>query len=116
MQVPYRVRETIAGNGATADLAPIDVQSMPLLVLAMIAHSLTGTSPVLTVQMQTSEDLESWVNFGSTLTLSAQGTDREPFLLTSTPYGRYVRVQLTLAGGATPTACYSLYLNTYASS
>ena len=93
----------------------IDVSDSPLLTLNAIVYSNGGTSPVASVTLQTSDDLETWVNVGSALAISAVGSELRAFAAHTLPYGRYVRLSIDITG-TDPIVTYSVALNTFQSS
>jgi len=115
MQQFVKQRETIYGQ-AVIVTPPIDVAEIPLISTELIMYSVTGTSPNLSALLQSSGDLETWTAVGSTdNALGAQGADFQVAKADTTPYGRYIRYVITLAG-TTPQCEYSLILNTFPSS
>ena len=115
MQQFIKQREVLTA-GYVFFTAPIDVGGMPLLVSELIVYSITGTSPVLTAQLQSCGDLETWRDVtGADTALAAVGSDLDATRADTVPYGQYIRYMITLAG-TTPQCEYSLILNTYQSS
>jgi len=66
------------------------------LLLHIKARGFAGSSPTLTVQLQSSPDKIVWDNIESSVTLTAAGQN----IIPSTNFGRYVRVVYTLGDGS----------------
>jgi hypothetical protein len=113
MTQPMKNRETITG-AVTLYTNPLDVSNFPLLVLTLVVYAMSGTTPSLTIQIQTSDDLETWMSVGSSFNLAAAGMAKSSFTAQTDVYGRYVRAQVVLAG-TSPLANYSLFLNAFPS-
>jgi hypothetical protein len=62
--------------------------------------------------MQTSDDLETWKDFGSSFALTAAGNSLQSFLASTSAYQRYVRASIALTG-TTPLVSYSLWANLF---
>ena len=77
---------------------PVDVSGMAMLVLGVTVHAISGTTPQLSAQLQTSTDLETWADVGSPVDVTATGWSGGAVVASSTPYGRYVRVEYTVTG------------------
>jgi len=92
---------------------PIDVQGIPRLSLDLTVNSISGTTPQVDAQLQTSDDLETWANVGGVVDRTSTGLELGAILITSTEYGRYVRVQYTLSG-TDPLANVTICVNTFA--
>jgi len=115
MQISVKVRESIAGVFTDFPTSPIDVDGAAALVARLTLHGGGGTSPTVAAQAQTSDDLETWTNVGSSFSIATvNGTTPETFTAVSDQYGRWFRFLISLSG-TQPSANYSLYLYTYAS-
>ena len=115
MQQFIKQRATLEG-AITFETAAVDVSGASLLVHMLIVHGIGGTSPSLTLQPETSDDLEVWSPFGTSIALSATGQQPESDDVKSQPYGRYIRYKVTFAGTGNPNVTYSIVLNTHQSS
>jgi hypothetical protein len=113
MQVIFKNRETLTGV-VTVYTTPVDVSNMPLLTATLIVYAISGTTPFLAVQLQTSEDLETWDDVGGSFNLGVAGADKRAFLADTAVYGRYIRAQLALTG-TNPLVNFSLYMNMFPS-
>ena len=118
MQTFVKQHATETGD-ITFETPPIDVEGYPLLTHELIVHSIAGTSPQISAQLQTSSDLGTWsdVDSGIVLTRTTAGVARNAVSAreTATAYARYVRYEITISGTITSVE-YSLVLNTFASS
>jgi len=115
VQHSVKQRATETGD-ITFDTPALDVSGQPLLVGELIVYSIAGTSPDITVTLETSSDLMTWSavptfqvdrNTAGSKLASAKASDA--------PYGRYVRCHIVISGTLTSIE-YSLVLNTFASS
>lgn len=69
----------------------------------------------MSATLETSDDFETWVTVGSPVTLGAAGSSLGAIDAKTDAFGRYARIQISLAGTA-PTATFSVALNTFPSS
>jgi hypothetical protein len=111
MQVVLKDRETLSGV-LDIDTDPVDVSGMSLLTFLFVVYSISGTTPAATVQVQTSNDLETWKDVGSSFNLNAAGSQTAMFAALNENYQRYVRANVSLTGTA-PLVSYSLWLNLF---
>jgi hypothetical protein len=115
MQIFVKQRATETGD-ITLHTPAIEVADMPLLTHELIGYSFAGTSPDITVNLETSSDMLTWTGVGTALNVtSADPTDLKATVASSTPYSRYVRYEIVISGSVTAVE-YSLILNTFASS
>ena len=114
MQVTLKSRETITGV-VTIESIAVDTNGMSLLTVMLTLYAISGTAPNLAIQLQTSNDLETWVNFGTPFNLGATGSSVSAAAAGGTAYQRYIRAQIALTG-TTPLVSYSLWVNLFASS
>lgn len=115
MQLVVKDRETLNGV-VTVHSRALDVSEAPLLVATLTTHSMTGTTPELEIQLETSENLEDWASVGSSLNLTTADTTLSAFAAATIPYGRYVRAKIQLTGSDALLTVYSLWINTFPSS
>jgi hypothetical protein len=116
MQTPLIVRAILAsGSGAAGATPRTDVSDFRELVLRLIVHAISGTTPSLQVQLQTSDDEETWSNVGSALSLSSVGTTATALVCTASgqEFGRWIRASITLTG-TNATTNLGVYLNGHA--
>jgi hypothetical protein len=111
VQVTLKNRETLSGV-ITIYSDPVDVSGMSLLTFMLVVYAISGTSPVGTVQIQTSNDLETWKDVGSNFALTAVGQETRFLLAAGDFYQRYVRAEIDLAG-TNPLVAYSLWADLY---
>lgn len=109
MQIPIRDHEQLSGV-VTVRSRPIDVSNVPLLTATMVVHSIAGTSPRLTVSLQTSDNQEDWTGLSGSFNRQTAGTSVTSFAASSDPYGRFVRAVDSLTG-ADAVVVYSLWLD-----
>ena len=114
MQIFVKQRETISG-AITFHTSAIDVSGAAMMVTGVNVYDTGGTSPVISVQQQTGDDLETWTNIGSAISVSSVDQDYQTIKADTTPYGRYTRYQIDLSG-TDPVMNYSIVLNTHSSS
>ena len=114
MQYFIKQRATLEG-AITFHTPAIDVSGVAALVHTLILYGITGVGAGLTIQPQTSEDLETWSNFGTSVALSAAGQGLGADDVLTNTFGRYIRYEISLVG-TTPTCIYSVILNTHQSS
>jgi hypothetical protein len=115
MQIPVFVRETLSVAGAQRTSPPIDLSNVPFFIVGFITHVIAGSTPTLDVDIETSDDLDTWADLGLTI----QGDTTGEYLRTAvdlktTPCGRYIRVKMSGAGTSL-TVEFSVYINTYPS-
>lgn len=113
MQVTAKDHEQLSGV-VTVKSDPVDMSDLPALTATMVVHSIDGTSPDLEIGLETSDNLEDWVSFGSSVSRSTAGVSLAAARASSTHYGRYVRASIALTG-TDPVVVYSLILNTFPS-
>lgn len=113
-QISVFVHETLSGNGAQRTSPPIDMSNVPFFIVGFITHAIAGTTPTLDVDIETSDDLETWADLGLTIQADAAEYLRQSVDLKTTPCGRYIRVKMSGAG-ANLTVEFSVYINTYPS-
>lgn len=105
-------RLALSGTTLSEVSQPISMQGANGAQLDVVVISMSGTSPVLTCQLQESNDLENWKDKGTaTPTLTAVG-----YTLFSAVTGissGYVRLKVTLTG-TSPICVASAGLNTAA--
>jgi hypothetical protein len=114
MQIILKNRETLTGT-VTVFSTVFDASSMPVFTATLIAYAMAGTAPTLTVQFQTSEDLETWLDVSGALSLSATGVNHLACRAETAVYGRYVRAEIETTG-TNPLANYSLVVDLFPSS
>lgn len=90
---------TTAGNTAAIDSGDTTEARLTLTVTAA-----TGTSPSLTVNVQTSPDSTIWTTLGSFTAATAAGSEEKVF----TGLDRYVRGQWAAPTGTTPSFDFTL--------
>lgn len=88
---------------------PVSMQGANAAQFDIVVISLSGTSPVVTCQLQESNDLENWTNKGSATAPSAVGYTLAA-AQTSLSAG-YVRLKITLSG-TSPICVVSVGINT----
>jgi len=114
MQIPAKDRESIIG---VVDLKSLgyDVSDIPMLTVSLAVHSIGGTSPDLGFTLETSDNLEDWVDVGSRVSRSTAGVTVTAYQALNTPWGRYIRAEINQTG-TDPQSVYSLWINTFPSS
>ena len=91
----------------------VDMEGIAAFTVLLNVLDIKGTSPQVSVQVRTSDDLETWTDIGSAITANAAGQDPPTaFRVTTTPYSRYVQAVVTLSG-TDPSIVVSLTVNTY---
>ena len=114
MQITLKDRAALTGS-VTVRSRHVDVSNIPLLSMALVIHSGTGGSGTrLDIDMETSDDLETWVGVGSSFGDNAPGRTTQAWRARTTPWGRYVRASIALSGPS-PQATFSLWLYSYPS-
>jgi hypothetical protein len=113
MQMVLKNRETVTGQ-VTVFSTVVDVSNMPLLTACLVVYAVSGTGPSVTIQVQTSDDLETWQNVGSSFNLTAAGMQKAAFTAQTDVYGRYIRCSIAVAG-TSPLFNFSLWLNAFPS-
>lgn len=117
MQQFIKQRATETGDISFVTPA-IDVAGIPLIATELVVFDLQGTTPSIAVQVQGSNDLETWTDnggTGATISRTSVGTDSGAVQASANPYGRYIRYKIDITG-TTTRVFYSLVLNTYQSS
>jgi hypothetical protein len=111
MQVTLKNRETLSGV-VTIATVPFDTNGMSLITLMLTVYAISGTTPDIEIQLQTSNDLETWVDVGASFSRTTAGTTITGFDAATVFYQRYVRAQIALTGTG-PLASYSLWANLF---
>lgn len=93
---------------------PIDVTGVAMVIIGLTVHAISGTSPQIAVQLRTSDDLDTWEDVGSDLSRTTAGWSGRAVVASSTPYGRYVRVEYAITG-TSPLVNATVTVNTFAS-
>jgi hypothetical protein len=93
----------------------VDLGEAPMLTLDLTIYSITGTSPQVSVTLQSSDDLQTWTDIGSSVNGSSTGSTYGAVQALTNPYGKYGRVKIAITG-TDPTANFSVALNTFPSS
>ena len=114
MQYFVKQRATETGD-ITTHTPAIDVSGASLLVTELIIYSIAATGPSVVVDVETSNDLETWATIGSQIEGNAAGSVRMASAASVKAYGKYVRFLIVISGTTTELE-YSLVLNTHASS
>jgi hypothetical protein len=112
MQITAKNHDSLSG-ALTIFSIPIDSTEMSLITAMLTVYTISGGG-ALTIQMQTSDDLETWKDFGSTFSRSAAGSALAAFTALGSVYQRYVRMSITLSGSS-PLVTYSLWANLFPS-
>lgn len=86
-----------------------------VLVGSLSVYNLAGSSPSVTVSIQTSDDGEIWASVGTILTGTATGLTLGTFQVTANPWGRLVRAVVAVSG-ANGVAEFALGLHAHQSS
>ena len=113
MQITVKEREPLSGV-VTINSVPIDISDVPMVTMTLLVHAIGGTTPDLQVTLQTSDNLEDWTTVGTPFNRSTAGQSLAAFVASADPWGRYLRAEIALSG-TTPTAAYSLWMNTFPS-
>ena len=114
MQIIVKDRDSINGAVTVKSLS-FDLSDVPMVTGSLVLHAIGGTGPDLSIQLETSDNLEDWTSVGSAFGRSSTGTQLAAFLASAAPWGRYLRASIVLAG-TEPYAVFSLWLNTFPSS
>ena len=115
MQVTLKNRETLSGV-ITIFTIPVDVSRMSLTTIMLVVYSLSGTgTPTITIQFQTSNDMETWKDCGSPFNRTATGESLVGLVASTDGYQRYLRASIALTG-TSPLVSYSLWTNLFTSS
>lgn len=114
MQITIKDSDALNGE-ATIRTSTIDVSEIPLLTVALIVHTIGGGSASISVQLETSENLEDWDDVGSPISQGSAIPTKAAFKAGTDVWGRYLRTTITFTG-TTPKIVYSLYMNTFPSS
>lgn len=113
MQVNIKNRETL--NGVVAIRSnPVDVSDQGALTFMLTVYAISGAAALLSIGLQTSNDLETWESVGSSFNQGAVANTLASFDAKTEKYQRYIRVVITLSG-TTPLVSYSLWLNGFPS-
>jgi hypothetical protein len=112
MQVTLKNRETLSGV-VTINTIPVDVSRMGLTTLMLVVYSISGSgSPTITIQLQTSNDMETWVDCGSSFNRTSAGETLDALQASADGYQRYLRASIALTGTG-PLVSYSLWANLF---
>ena len=114
MQIVVWDRETLTG-AITVETPAIDVEGIPVVEVVVSVHGISGTSPQLTLQLQTSDDMETWADVGADIDMTATGYGADTYPVVDDLYARYVRIEAALTG-TDPVVNATVSLNTYESS
>jgi len=114
MQQFIKQRHTLEGE-ITFETPAVDLGDVAFFIGNLIVYTITGAAASLSIQAQTSDDLDTWTNVGSPFAGSTAGSTRAAVDAKSDLFGRYVRFELAFTG-TTPTVSYSLVINTHHSS
>jgi hypothetical protein len=114
MQMTVKNRDTVTGV-VTVYSRVLDVSNMPQLTLLLIVHAVSGTSPLLAAQVQSSDDLQTWSDVGGALSRSTTGQSNGALEARDEVYGRYIRIQFA-SSGTSPLFNFSYYVNGFPSS
>ena len=98
MDVPFLPRQTLVG-AVTYYSNAFETGDYNKLVVIFKSYGTIGTSPTVTVTMQTSSDMRNWVDISGSLTTDTVETKSD--------LGRYLRVKVVL-GGTGPGATISV--------
>lgn len=114
MQIVIRDRENQTAVVA-ARTQSIEASGYPAFTISLVAHILTGTTPSLDIQFETSDNLEDWTNLGTAVTRTTAGMSTGHVRLSSgDTILRYVRAIVTTTG-TNVVANYSLAINLFQS-
>jgi hypothetical protein len=114
MQITLKNRETISA-AVTAKSVPIDVSDSACITAALTVYVISGTSPQIQIQFETSNDMQDWVTAGTAFAATTTGTQLGVMDAKTDKYQRYVRASIVVSG-TTPLVNFSLWVNTFASS
>ena len=91
MQIILLENENISGPvSVRTDI--IDMENMPAFTALLNLLDIQGSSPQISVQFRTSDDLETWSNVGSAMTRSTAGQSAPDFFdIANKPYSRWVQ-------------------------
>lgn len=92
-----------AGVTGAGNTSSIEVGSRHTLRLALSVTAASGTTPSLTVNVQTSPDNSSWYVVGSFAAKTAVGSESKAF----SGLDRYVRLQWAAPSGTTPSFTFN---------
>jgi hypothetical protein len=106
-------RMVISGNNALWDSPMVQIGAAAAVQFVVVTHNIVGTTPQLSAQPATTDDLLNTVaNLGSASDITTATTTRVVVVLTTTAFGQFVRVRFTLTG-TTPSATFSLFVYAY---
>jgi hypothetical protein len=111
MQVTLKNRETLTGV-VVIFTNPFDTGDYGVITAALVVYSITGTTPDLQIEFQTSNDPETWEDCGTAFAAVAAGTQLGGMTAATDKYQRYVRAKINLTG-TSPLVSYSLWANLY---
>jgi len=90
--------------GATTNGPAIYVGDKTVLDIYLSATAVSGTSPTLDVQLQSSADGSVWINHTAFTQVTAAATE----LKSLANFGNFIRAVCTIGGSATPTVTFTL--------
>ena len=114
MQITVKDRESLNGE-VTLRSDPFDLSDIPMFTATLLVYAIGGTSPEISIQLETSDNLEDWTGVGSAITANSLDMSLTCFVATTHPWGRYVRAMIQLSG-TSPNVVYSFWVNTFPSS
>lgn len=99
--IPAGTVVTATGSGPTLEL-----DNRNTLRVQSVVTAVSGTSPSVTVQLQTSHDGATWASLGSAFTAQTAANDSGVKLFS--PIDRFVRANYTVTG-TTPSLTFGVY-------
>lgn len=114
MQVTLKNRETLNGV-ITIKSNPVDVGDNSVISVMLLVYAISGAGATLAIQFEMSNDLENWVNLGSSFNLGTATSQTVAYTAAPNQFQRYFRASIALSG-TTPLVSYSLWANLFPSS